>query len=142
MSEENSVQGKSMSGDGSSSAGRLPKGEKSLFVIPEHPKTVFDDKKFLDLLEGSISLTIEEKKRVVSAIPRLDQSQIDELFTIFEEEQKKFSELEKEFSEDVDKLKRERAKEREILEIKEEEAEEESGVLDEAEALKRKLRGE
>ncbi len=126
----------------SSSEGRLPKRDTSLFIIPPHPNTVFNDVEFLDLLEGSISLTLEEKKRVVQAIPRLDQAQVNELIDIFHEEREKFSTLEKEFSQDVEKLKREREKELELLALQQEEANEDSGVLDEAEALKRKLRGE
>lgn len=122
-------------------AGRLPKKDQHLFVIPPHPKTEFDEEEFLDLLEGSISLTMEEKKRVISAIPRLNIEQINELRNIFKEERQKFSDLEKEFADDVAKLKREREKEREIAEIHQEEESEESGSVDEAEALKRKLMG-
>ncbi len=76
------------------------------FTIPPHPNTQFDDKNFLTLLEGSISLTLEEKQRVIDAIPRLSIEQINELIKIFEEEKEKFSELEKEFSDDVSRLKK------------------------------------
>jgi preprotein translocase subunit Sec63 len=44
-------------------------------------------------LRGSISLTRDEKWRIIQAIPKLSQFQIDELKKILEEEQKKFSEL-------------------------------------------------
>ncbi len=137
-SQDSSIAGKaSSSGD----TGRLPKRDKHLFVIPPHPNTQFDEADFLDLLEGSISLTMEEKNRVIDAIPRLSIDQINELFSIFREERKKFSELEQEFSEDVAKLKAEREKERNIAVIKQEETEEESGSVEEAEELKRKLMG-
>lgn len=123
------------------SAGRLAKKGQHIFIIPPHPNTTFNEEEFLDLLEGSISLTMEEKKRVIDAIPRLSIEQIDELRTIFKEERQKFSDLEKEFADDVAKLKKEREKEREIAEIHQEEEAEESGSVDEAEALKRRLMG-
>ena len=62
-------------------------------VVPEHPETKFDEQKFLTLLRGSISLTRDEKWRIVYAIPKLSQFQIDELQKILEEEKRKFSEL-------------------------------------------------
>ncbi|MFH0776233.1 MAG: hypothetical protein V1936_01315 [Patescibacteria group bacterium] len=63
--------------------------------IPAHPNTQFDEKKFLELLAKSISLTKTEKQRIITSIPKLSQYQIDELIRIFEEEQKKFAELNK-----------------------------------------------
>lgn len=144
MTEDPSQTAQTSTGDDTSSPdqGRLPKKGKPLFVLPPHPDTEFDEGEFLDLLEGSISLTMEEKKRVVEAVPRLSLEQIEELFTIFREEREKFSELEKEFADDVAKLKREREKEREIAEIHQEEQEEDSSSVDEAEELKRRLMGE
>ena len=50
-------------------------------------------KEFIQKLNNSISLTLEEKQRVIDSIPRLSSSQIDELITIFEEEKLKFDEL-------------------------------------------------
>lgn len=61
--------------------------------IPQHPQTVFDEQVFLALLRGSISLTRDEKWRIIQAIPKLSQFQIDELQKILEEEHRKFSEL-------------------------------------------------
>lgn len=61
--------------------------------VPTHPETTFDEQKFLTLLRGSISLTRDEKWRIIQAIPKLSQFQIDELQKILEEEKKKFSEL-------------------------------------------------
>jgi len=62
-------------------------------VVPEHPETNFDEQLFLTLLRGSISLTRDEKWRIVQAIPKLSQFQIDELQKILDEEKKKFSQL-------------------------------------------------
>ena len=61
--------------------------------VPAHVETTFDEQVFLTLLRGSISLTRDEKWRIVQAIPNLSQFQIDELQKILEEEKKKFSEL-------------------------------------------------
>lgn len=62
-------------------------------VIPAHPETTFDSEKFLSLLRGSISLTRDEKWRIIQAIPKLSQFQIDELQKILEDEKRKFGEL-------------------------------------------------
>lgn len=62
-------------------------------VVPAHPETTFDCDKFLTLLRGSISLTRDEKWRIIQAIPKLSQFQIDELQKILEDEKRKFSEL-------------------------------------------------
>ncbi len=62
-------------------------------AIPDHPSTTFDEMGFLTLLRGSISLTRDEKWRIIQAIPKLSQFQIDELQKILEEERRKFAEL-------------------------------------------------
>ena len=62
-------------------------------VVPAHPETTFDAEKFLTLLRGSISLTRDEKWRIIQAIPKLSQFQIDELQKILEDERRKFGEL-------------------------------------------------
>lgn len=62
-------------------------------AVPGHPETKFDEQLFLTLLRGSISLTRDEKWRIIQAIPKLSQFQIDELQKILEEEKRKFSEL-------------------------------------------------
>jgi len=62
-------------------------------AVPAHPNTQFDEETFLTLLRGSISLTRDEKWRIIQAIPKLSQFQVDELQKILEEEKHKFSEL-------------------------------------------------
>jgi hypothetical protein len=62
-------------------------------VLPEHANTNFDEQAFLTSLRGSISLTRDEKWRIIQAVPNLSQFQVDELQNILAEEQKKFSEL-------------------------------------------------
>ena len=128
--------------DPNARGGQLGKRDGHIFTIPAHPNTTFDEANFLTLLEGSISLTMEEKQRVIDAIPRLKIEQINELISIFEEEKQKFSELEKEFSDDVQKLKVERENEIKMHEVKAEENTQASDEAAEAEALKKKLLGE
>jgi hypothetical protein len=60
--------------------------------VPAHALK-FNEAYFLNLLAGSISLTKDEKKKIVDSIPKLRQEQIDELVRIFEEERSKFIEL-------------------------------------------------
>ena len=62
-------------------------------AVPVHPETKFDEQAFLKLLAGSISLMRDEKWRIIQAIPKLSQFQIDELWKILSEEKRKFSEL-------------------------------------------------
>lgn len=62
-------------------------------AVPAHPNTTFDEVYFLKMLSGSISLTKNEKKKIVESVPKLSQYQIDELIKIFEEERRKFAEL-------------------------------------------------
>lgn len=68
-------------------------GTNDNIAVPTHPETQFDEQVFLTLLRGSISLTRDEKWRIIQAIPKLSQFQIDELQKILSEEKKKFSEL-------------------------------------------------
>ena len=67
--------------------------KKHRFAIPPHPNTIFDEEELLNYVEGSLTLTLEEKQRVVDAITRLDQAQIDELLRLLHEEKQKFMEL-------------------------------------------------
>jgi len=71
--------------------------------VPEH-KLDFDEQKFLRLLAGSISLTRDEKSRIIKSIPKLRQQQVDELVRIFEEEINKFAALSKKHIPQLEKL--------------------------------------
>ncbi len=125
--------------DPNARVGQLKTRGKHVFKIPPHPNTTFDEEYFLILLEGSISLTMEEKQRVIDAIPHLRIEQINELISIFEEEKQKFSELESEFADDVHRLKQEREREIETVETKKEEATEEASAAEKAAALRKDL---
>lgn len=61
--------------------------------LPPHPKTIFDEKKFSQLLASSISLTKKEKQNIIKSIPNLSQYQIDELTKIFQNEQAKIEKV-------------------------------------------------
>lgn len=58
--------------------------------IASHPNTDFDEAEFMQLLAGSISLSRDEKFRIINCIPQLSQFQIVELTKILAEEQHKF----------------------------------------------------
>ncbi|MBD3156493.1 hypothetical protein GF369_01565 [Candidatus Peregrinibacteria bacterium] len=73
-------------------------------TLQEHPDTQFDDEEFLTLLASSISLSKAEKKRILDAVPKLKQWQVDELMTIFNEEKKKFAQLSKKHVPQLEKL--------------------------------------
>jgi len=107
--------------------------------IPAHPKTKFDEKKFLELLAGSISLTINEKKKIIEAVPQLSQFQIDELMKIFEEEKTKFTELEKKHAEQIAELEKKHAGSWQDLEAKAKEDAAKAEEQKKAEELKKSL---
>jgi len=107
--------------------------------IPPHPNTKFDEANFLNLLAGSISLTIGEKKKIIEAVPQLSQFQIDELIKIFDEEKTKFSELEKKHAEQLAELEKKHAGSWQDLEAKAKEDAKKSEEEKRAEELRKSL---
>ncbi len=81
-------------------------GETPLIEISPSPLVSIDEEKFVNLLEGSLSLDRAEKQRVIDKMPTLSQFQVDELTRVWEEEQINFTALEKDHPEDVALLKR------------------------------------
>lgn len=77
--------------------------DKISIKVPANNLT-FDEEKFINLLAGSISLSKEEKKRIIDTIPKLRQEQIDELTRIFEDEREKFAQLSKKHLPKLEKL--------------------------------------
>lgn len=71
--------------------------------VPAH-SLKFDEEYFIKLLAGSISLSKDEKKKIIDSIPKLKQSQIDELIRIFEEEKQKFAALSQKHVAQLEKL--------------------------------------
>ena len=84
--------------------------------LPEHTVKV-DEANFLNLLAGSISLTKEEKKKIVDSFAKLRQEQVDELIRIFEEERAKFIELSPKHGAQLKKLEDEHAADWKDIEI-------------------------
>lgn len=89
--------------------------------IPPH-SLQFDEQYFLHLLAGSISLTKDEKMRIIESIPKLKQSQVDELIKIFEEERKKFAELGEEHVPQLEKLAKQHYEDWVDIEMKQEQS--------------------
>lgn len=83
--------------------GTKMKDFKTSVTLPAHSLNL-EDSKFINLLAGSISLSKDEKKRIVDSIPKLRQEQVDELIRIFEEERIKFIELSPKHSVQLKKL--------------------------------------
>lgn len=106
--------------------------------VPAH-SLQFDEQYFLRLLAGSISLTKDEKARIVESIPKLKQSQIDELIRIFEEEKKKFAELGEEHVPQLQKLATQHYQDWVDIEMGQEQAAKKAAEASQAEELKKKL---
>lgn len=64
----------------------------------------FDENHFIRLLACSISLSKDEKKKIIDSIPKLKQAQVNELIKIFEEEKQKFAALSKKHVPQLEKL--------------------------------------
>ncbi|MCF7846073.1 MAG: hypothetical protein K9L85_02445 [Candidatus Peribacteraceae bacterium] len=107
--------------------------------IPAHPNTQFDEKKFLELLSKSISLTKTEKQRIITSIPKLSQYQIDELIRIFEEEQKKFSELNKKHEDQLKAIEAKHKNDWNDIEMQAKQDDKKKKDDDEAAALRKKM---
>ncbi|MCP4698860.1 MAG: SUMF1/EgtB/PvdO family nonheme iron enzyme [Gammaproteobacteria bacterium] len=75
----------------------------SQVYLPPHDTSV-DELQFLLLLMGSISLSIEEKKKIIENFAELSQYQVDELIHIFREEEEKFARLETKHFDQLDAL--------------------------------------
>jgi hypothetical protein len=104
--------------------------------LPPHPETNFDDDEFLFLLASSISLSKAEKKRIIDAIPKLKQWQVDELMNIFKEEKQKFAQLTKKHVPQLEKLAKQHYEEWRDLEI----AQEQEGKSEEDKAKAEEIR--
>lgn len=107
--------------------------------VPEHPTTVFDQEQFLTLLRGSISLTRDEKWRIIQAIPKLSQFQVDELQKILEEEQHKFQELSPKHLLQLMRLEQKHASDWQDLQAFNAQQQQKSAEADEAEQIRKQL---
>jgi hypothetical protein len=82
---------------------RAEKLEIKFVKLPPHALQV-DETQFLRLLAGSISLTKEEKVKILHSVPSLSQYQLDELVRIFQEEKEKFQKLDGVHQEQLNKM--------------------------------------
>lgn len=110
-------------------------------AIPAHPDTTFDEAYFLKMLAGSISLTKNEKKKIVESISKLSQFQIDELIKIFEEERRKFAELDEKHQVKIRELQAKQMEDWKDLEMSEQQEGKQEEDAAAAEALKAQLLG-
>lgn len=106
--------------------------------VPAHALK-FDEQYFLHLLAGSISLTKDEKARIIESIPKLKQTQIDELVRIFEEERKKFAELGEEHVPQLDKLVKQHYEDWMDIEMKQEQGSKAQDDAQKAEDIRKQL---
>ena len=106
--------------------------------LPQHTLQ-FDEQKFLHLLAGSISLTKDEKKRIIDSLPRLKQSQVDELMRIFEEERKKFAELSAKHVDQLKKLEQQHFADWQDIEIEQKSSAKKNEDQAQADEIRKKL---
>ena len=93
------------------------------------------------MLSGSISLTKNEKKKIVESISKLSQYQIDELIKIFEEERRKFAELDEKHQVKIRELQAKQMEDWKDLEMEGKQQAQKGQDTAAAEALKAKLMG-
>lgn len=112
----------------------------TIVKLPDHPNTQFDEKYFLFLFAGSLSLDINEKKDILfTKLPTLSQFQVDELVKILEEEKQKFDELAAKHPEQVQKLVDQCMREWQMLELAGRQTMEQSTAQEQVDDIKRKL---
>ncbi|MBU1953716.1 hypothetical protein KKH03_01955 [Patescibacteria group bacterium] len=106
--------------------------------IPAHGLN-FDEQYFLHLLAGSISLSKDEKKRIISSIPKLKQDQVDELIRIFEEEKRKFAELSKKHVDQLKKLEKQHGADWQDIELEQKASSKKDEDQAQADEIRKKL---
>lgn len=110
-------------------------------AVPAHPNTTFDEAYFLKMLSGSISLTKNEKKKIVESVAKLSQYQIDELIKIFEEERRKFAELDERHQVKIRELQQKQTEDWKDLEMEKQAVAQKGEEEAAADALRAKLMG-
>jgi hypothetical protein len=99
----------------------------------------FDEAYFIRLLAGSISLSKDEKKRIVESLPKLKQGQVDELIRIFEEEKQKFAALSKKHVPQLEKLAQQHYNEWMDLEAENVQSQKKEEDMDKADEIRKNL---
>lgn len=77
---------------------------KHFITLPPHPGVAFDEDQFLTLLEGSKSLSLEEKQGIAAQVNKMDSGQIRELMNVFEDEAAQYKMLQSERPEVISAL--------------------------------------
>lgn len=134
--------GGATAGSGPTGNGGTPQSNQPFSTnvkLPAHPATNFNEVAFVQLLAGSISLTIDEKKKIIEAVPKLSQYQIDELIKIFEEEKRKFAELAEKHAEQINKLKAQHASEWQMFEMEIQQSQQKGEDQSKADEIRKKL---
>lgn len=111
---------------------------KTKVKLPAH-QLQFDENKFLQLLAGSISLSKDEKKRIIQAVPKLTQFQVDELMRIFEEEISKFSDLDAKYESQLKTLEGKHTTDWEAIELEYVQEGAAKQEVEDAEAIRKQL---
>lgn len=106
--------------------------------LPPHSLR-FDEQYFLHLLAASISLTKDEKIRIIDSMGKLKQSQIDELTRIFEEERKKFAELGPEHTPQLQKLAQQHYDDWVDIEMRQQQQHQQSSDQQQADEIRKQL---
>jgi len=81
----------------------LKENVETLRLLPPHDLD-FDQIEWLTLLSASLSLSVEEKLRIILSLNKLTLLQVEELIKIFREEQLKFAELEDKHQRELSRL--------------------------------------
>ena len=115
-----------------------PNEFKTNIKLQEHSTDV-DENYFLSLLAWSISLSIEEKKKIIENFWSLNQFQVDELIKIFEEEKEKFSALDIKHKEQLDKMQNQHMLAWEAYELEEKQKEDSIEEEEEVEDIRKSL---
>jgi tetratricopeptide (TPR) repeat protein len=63
-----------------------------IFVLP-HPNTEFNEDNFINSIKRSISVSKDEKRRIIMAVPTLSQHQIEQIMIVLDEEAEKFRKI-------------------------------------------------
>ena len=66
----------------------------------------FDEKTFKELLNNSIIFSDREKIAMLDRIPQLSQHQLDEIIKVLQFAEKRFESMDKQFSEELEKIKK------------------------------------
>ena len=115
-------------------------GFKTTIKLPKHNLKI-DENLFLKLLAGSVSLSKDEKKKVIESVPRLRQQQADDLIRIFNEEKQKFSDLDTRHKEQLEKLEKQAKIDWEALEAEYGSVEKAAEEKSKAEEIRAQLSG-